>query len=231
MQEILDVHKNENQTPINPTTSLGGSKPGDNLHNLSEEIEKNDKFSDSLKSRRKYKDVSDAAQAAFESAAYAAEAARAAVELSRSDSHDPDSQDSPGTQPRKLHYKYKPVETSSESENEEIHIENQAEELKKSIPSSSADTTRYSLEPERHDDPFGKDIVFDESDSETENEQKSTPPPHKQILSSFQADLKIETGRKHSTGDDAAGSGIQNAPRLNIEKGPFSVRTRRVRGY
>ncbi|VFQ78081.1 unnamed protein product [Cuscuta campestris] len=35
--------------------------------------------------RRKYKDVGDAAQAAFESAADAAEAARAAVELSRSD--------------------------------------------------------------------------------------------------------------------------------------------------
>lgn len=34
----------------------------------------------------KYKDVADAAQAAFESAAYAAAAARAAVELSRSES-------------------------------------------------------------------------------------------------------------------------------------------------
>ncbi|KAL6577689.1 hypothetical protein OROMI_010017 [Orobanche minor] len=39
--------------------------------------------------RRKYKDVAEAAQAAFESAAYAAAAARAAVELSRSDSIDP----------------------------------------------------------------------------------------------------------------------------------------------
>lgn len=36
--------------------------------------------------RRKYRDVADAAQAAFESAAYAAAAARIAVELSRSES-------------------------------------------------------------------------------------------------------------------------------------------------
>lgn len=38
--------------------------------------------------RRKYRDVADAAQAAFESAAYAAAAARIAVELSRSESSD-----------------------------------------------------------------------------------------------------------------------------------------------
>lgn len=38
--------------------------------------------------RRKYRDVADAAQAAFESAAYAAAAARIAVELSRSESAD-----------------------------------------------------------------------------------------------------------------------------------------------
>ncbi|XP_015895592.3 uncharacterized protein LOC107429426 [Ziziphus jujuba] len=230
-EEILDVHKNENQPPPNPSTSLAGSKSRDNLHNLSEEIRKEDEFSDSLKSRKKYKDVADAAQAAFESAAYAAAAARAAVELSRSDPHDPDNQDSPAIQPGELPNKHEPVETSSDSENEEIHIENQAEELKKSMPSSSADAARYSLEAERYDDPFGKDLVFDESDNETENEQNSMPPPHKQIPSRFQAGLKIGSGPQHSTGHDTAGSGIQNAPRLNLEKKPFSVRTRHLRGY
>lgn len=50
----------------------------------------------------KYKDVADAAQAAFESAAYAAAAARAAVELSRSESGGSDHpHNSPRLQTRK----------------------------------------------------------------------------------------------------------------------------------
>lgn len=55
-----------------------------------------------MKGRKKYKDVADAAQAAFESAAYAAAAARAAVELSRSGSYDPDDQNSPGSWSKKV---------------------------------------------------------------------------------------------------------------------------------
>ncbi|XP_042023248.1 uncharacterized protein LOC121770577 isoform X1 [Salvia splendens] len=53
----------------------------------SEEKAEDERESGSL--RGKYKDVADAAQAAFESAAYAAAAARIAVELSRSESGDP----------------------------------------------------------------------------------------------------------------------------------------------
>ncbi|XP_039037287.1 uncharacterized protein LOC120174541 [Hibiscus syriacus] len=56
-----------------------------------------DELSDSTKRRKKYRDVADAAQVAFESAAYAAAAARAAVELFRSDSYDPDYQNSLNT--------------------------------------------------------------------------------------------------------------------------------------
>ncbi|XP_049365033.1 uncharacterized protein LOC125829863 isoform X1 [Solanum verrucosum] len=52
--------------------------------------------------RRKYKDVAAAAQAAFESAAYAAVAARAAVELSRSESRDLDDPKSPSQKPRNV---------------------------------------------------------------------------------------------------------------------------------
>lgn len=64
--------------------------------------EKVESFSDSMKGRKKYKDVADAAQAAFDSAAYAAAAARAAVELSRSGSYDPDDQNSPGSWSKKV---------------------------------------------------------------------------------------------------------------------------------
>ncbi|XP_076906336.1 uncharacterized protein LOC143562412 [Bidens hawaiensis] len=59
-------------------------------------------FSESRKGKKKYRDVEDAAQAAFESAAYAAAAARAAVELSRSRSFGSDNPDSPNSWPRKV---------------------------------------------------------------------------------------------------------------------------------
>ncbi|XP_076951183.1 uncharacterized protein LOC143624398 [Bidens hawaiensis] len=59
-------------------------------------------FPESRKGKKKYRDVEDAAQAAFESAAYAAAAARAAVELSRSRSFGSDNPDSPNSRPRKV---------------------------------------------------------------------------------------------------------------------------------
>ncbi|XP_057478955.1 uncharacterized protein LOC130766268 [Actinidia eriantha] len=67
----------------------GGSKAGDNLNIFHDRIEDMEGLPDSMRGARKYKDVADAAKAAFKSAAYAAEAARAAVELSRSGFHDP----------------------------------------------------------------------------------------------------------------------------------------------
>ncbi|KAK1425649.1 hypothetical protein QVD17_21004 [Tagetes erecta] len=59
-------------------------------------------YSESIKGKKKYKDVEDAAKAAFESAAYAAAAARAAVELSRSRSFGSDNLNSSNSQSRKL---------------------------------------------------------------------------------------------------------------------------------
>ncbi|XXG51029.1 hypothetical protein AAC387_Pa02g4897 [Persea americana] len=61
-----------------------------------------DELSGSMKARKKYADVASAAQAAFESAAQAALAARAAIELSKSETHDSgsDDQSSHGTRGR-----------------------------------------------------------------------------------------------------------------------------------
>uniref|UniRef100_A0A803QKA6 Regulator of Vps4 activity in the MVB pathway protein n=1 Tax=Cannabis sativa TaxID=3483 RepID=A0A803QKA6_CANSA len=64
---------------------------------LSEETKQAEHFSESMKTRRKYRDVADAAQEAFQSAAYAANAARAAVELSMSLSIDKGSEDHHGS--------------------------------------------------------------------------------------------------------------------------------------
>ncbi|XP_073053908.1 uncharacterized protein [Primulina eburnea] len=67
-----------------------------------DDVEEEMDFTESPKHRVKYRDVAHAAQAAFESAAYAAAAARAAVKLSQSESTHPDDQDHPNHQPTKL---------------------------------------------------------------------------------------------------------------------------------
>ncbi|KAF8389783.1 hypothetical protein HHK36_024302 [Tetracentron sinense] len=84
-EEKLDLNQKQNQPENDPS--------------LPKEIEQDKQFSGSMKSR-KYKDVAAAAQAAFESAAYAADAARAAVELSRSESQDKDPDDQSSRTPR-----------------------------------------------------------------------------------------------------------------------------------
>ncbi|KAK4771927.1 hypothetical protein SAY86_013702 [Trapa natans] len=74
--------KPEGPNPGEPSSSRS-PRAGDDIETSLDGMESVG-LSDSLKAKQKYKDVVDAAQAAFESAAYAAAAARAAVELSRS---------------------------------------------------------------------------------------------------------------------------------------------------
>lgn len=242
----MDVNKKQNQHEPNTSANSGNTKVGDNLQILHEEIEKDDRFSDSMKTRRKYRDVAAAAQAAFESAAYAADAARAAVELSRSEPHDPDDQGSPSTGQGKVLNMHGIVKPEFESINEEILNENRAEEmkqknaveLKRSISASSSNSSEYiskvtaisSDDVQSQGDPFDKELHFDESDNETENEQSSISP-HKQIPSRSQVGLKVESSLRNPIGHVAEGSGAHGAHRINIEKRPISVRTRQVRGY
>ncbi|XP_022865304.1 uncharacterized protein LOC111385161 [Olea europaea var. sylvestris] len=90
----------KNQQESSRITTSGVSNPEENRRMWPEDIETVEIFSDSVKMRRRYTDVADAAQAAYESASYAAAAARAAVELSRSESTDPDGPNSPNVQER-----------------------------------------------------------------------------------------------------------------------------------
>ncbi|XP_059655532.1 uncharacterized protein LOC132302639 [Cornus florida] len=98
-EEKLEEDQKQNQPNPNPSANSGDDKLGDGSQILRDDIERVERFSDSVMGKKKYKDVADAAQAAFESAAYAAAAARAAVELSRSESHEPD--DPSGPSPRR----------------------------------------------------------------------------------------------------------------------------------
>ncbi|KAL4577008.1 hypothetical protein LXL04_013109 [Taraxacum kok-saghyz] len=68
---------------------------------LGDEFDEALSFSESRKGKKKYRDVEDAAQAAFELAADATNAARAAVELSRTKSFGSDNPNSPNSRPRK----------------------------------------------------------------------------------------------------------------------------------
>ncbi|KAK1412073.1 hypothetical protein QVD17_33038 [Tagetes erecta] len=96
---------------------------------LDDEIDEVLSFNESRTGKKKYKDVEDAAQAAFESAAYAAAAARAAVELSRSRSFGSDNPDSPNSRPRKV----------LDSKNEKSKLQMENEETSKSMVFDESD--------------------------------------------------------------------------------------------
>ncbi|XP_052482745.1 uncharacterized protein LOC105783048 isoform X1 [Gossypium raimondii] len=120
--------------------NLDVSKKQETSVKASHDAGDDDEFSDSTKTRRKYRDVADAAQAAFESAAYAAAAARAAVELSRSDSYDPDDQNGPNTRQNTVSDKQEANSKDMEnhgSQAVELNHTKKTPEIKMSSPSSS----------------------------------------------------------------------------------------------
>ncbi|XP_057491435.1 uncharacterized protein LOC130777182 [Actinidia eriantha] len=88
-EEKITIAKEKELQPIE-AANLNDLELGVDAKSFSEMITRDEKFSESMKGRKKYKDVAAAARDAFESAAYAAAAARAAVELSRSESWDED---------------------------------------------------------------------------------------------------------------------------------------------
>lgn len=230
------MSKKQYQADLNTSPKLAQPVPGDSSHG---EIGKDD-FSDSMKAKKKYKDVADAAQAAFESAAYAAAAAQAAVELARPDSRDPDDHDSPHDQRREASDKHEQMNVESKSKDDDIQGGSQSEESNnknaaehgKAMSVSSSDSNdediiRVNTMSFRNEvDPvklLDKDIVFDESDIE------DSTMSCEQRASSSQAGLMSEKVRRSAHA--AEGSGLQSKQHLNMVKGPISVRTRQVRGH
>ncbi|XP_050221346.1 uncharacterized protein LOC126671608 [Mercurialis annua] len=212
----------------------GSPKVVENLKFSSEEMG-SDGFSDSVKSRKKYRDVAAAAQAAYESAEYAAAAARAAVELSRSYPRDPDDQSSPSNRGRKVYVNEETQKSESELENHEIQSQIEDSQVKNnnaveqnSVPSSATSSfivgndsrvTSMTLDAEELVRRLDKDIVFDESDSETHysgSEVRKIPPV-------------IQAGNKLDSVNGTEGSGFQSSEHLNRgRQGRFSVRTRSI---
>ncbi|CAL0318103.1 unnamed protein product [Lupinus luteus] len=137
VEEQLNVQK---QNKPEPEMKL------ENLH-ISHNRGKDGDLSNSFKTRQKYKGVADAAQAAFESATYAAAAARAAVELSRSE------------------------------------------------PDDFFKGANVTVDAEFEANLFEKELVFEESDSDSENEQNRNQY-RKQITSRYDAGLEVESGSR-----------------------------------
>ncbi|XP_065880477.1 uncharacterized protein [Euphorbia lathyris] len=205
--------KTEEKLPIDTSS---GPKLDSSLHISSDEMMGKNVLTDIRKTRKKYKDVADAAQAAFESAAYAAEAARAAVELSRSESHDPDNQDGPYNQGRKSSDRHKPMTLESDSDPENLEINtselkvNNVVEEKSSTSSTTSNSdlieddlrvNSMSLDPDQLAKQLEKDVVFYDSDGERDVQEATEAP------------------------------GSQGSVHLNREQGRISVRTKGVRRY
>ncbi|KAH7836112.1 hypothetical protein Vadar_032842 [Vaccinium darrowii] len=180
-EEKFEIEQKQNHPES--TGISDGSKLCDDYHtNLQNEVEDVD-LSDSMKATRKYKDVADAAEDAFISAAYAAAAARAAVELSRSESHDPDEHNSPGPvfdKNNSMKIKFQNTKENHlkriEDQNgvlgfEKVHpIQNYHSESEDEILCEAKDKDSKEGRSVAHSRP-SEGIVFDESDEETRSKQ------------------------------------------------------------
>ncbi|KAK4357590.1 hypothetical protein RND71_023200 [Anisodus tanguticus] len=171
--------------------------------------------------RRKYKDVADAAQAAFESAAYAAAAARAAVELSRSESRDPDDPRSPSQKPRNVSESCddsksefragennkrvnvgdgveKINQFSDGDEVEELKQRKFIEQFKRSVSASSSDSGDDILVDEVMGPGHG--VIFYEIDEDVGEESRipSLKRPKNEVFGSEKSDSKDATEKQFS---------------------------------
>ncbi|XP_010926145.1 uncharacterized protein [Elaeis guineensis] len=193
-----DPNLNQRRNQSQPVVNLSS----DTTHKLSE-LDREENLS--LGGREQYKDVVSAAEAAFESAAYAAAAARAAVELSRSESQVSGDPGEPDSGRRTEAYeqrrdedetlggviddvKMHPVHSYSSESEEEIPMKNPRAKSRTWLERSSSSSSSDSTEPPLLDKnkasnelgspgPKGKEIVFDTSDSETEMDRNLGAKP------------------------------------------------------
>lgn len=201
--------------------------------------------------RRKFKDVEAAAQAAFESAAYAAAAARAAVELSRSESRDTDDPKSPSQKPRdvsdsredlksefhageeKNNEGVEKIETSQNygfhsevdqfsdgDEVEEVEQKKFEKQFKRSVSVSSSDISADDILVDEVKSPR-HGVIYDEIDEEVgeENRIPSLKHPKNEVFGS----------PVHQAANEKEIEGFtkQGAEKLDINKKPISMRTRK----
>ncbi|GMH27516.1 hypothetical protein Nepgr_029359 [Nepenthes gracilis] len=214
-------------------------KPGDDLEFLPETTDK-DEWLSSMNTRKRYKDVADAAREAFQSAAYAAAAARAAVELSRTGPPASDDHGSSNTQASGVWQAEVPNlelnkdpsmdDYSLDSGGEEIEDETKAEDMK--LINRHEDSKLEELGQTNHLEETVHDATKkEESSSISSMENVDAPQPHRgtgtelpysthnQMLPSLKTGVR--TGTKSTDDPVHSASGLGNA-----EKRPISSRFR-----
>ncbi|CAD5179210.1 unnamed protein product [Musa acuminata subsp. malaccensis] len=186
---LCRVHKMKRTKKKMAPLIQGNSMVSPPTHLNLEQLESDD--NPAFRSHQKYDDVASAAQAAFESAAFAAAAARAAVELCRSESQEKGSADESkaGSQKRsdingsesKIHHDQNSGSDSDEGmkakQDDLLHKERIRERFEMQLQRSSSSISDASDEDnagssEQHSAGFrGKNILFDESDNEEEKDR------------------------------------------------------------
>ncbi|XP_030552152.1 uncharacterized protein LOC115756478 isoform X2 [Rhodamnia argentea] len=226
--------------PDQPINSAYSRPSVDNNMESTSKTSVMDEFSDSFEARSEYQDVAEAAQAAFVSAAYAAAAARAAVELSRSESFDPDDQNSPSPSARRLEAKQ--VFDHNERQLQNAHgprgpvMGRNAAETRPSVSSLTSDSGELTMTPRvgaGRSDRSREEIYFDRSDDE-ECDRIESPCDFSspmQIPSRSRAGTKAESGAGGHVARPAEATGAHVRQVLDLERRPMSVRSRHVRGY
>lgn len=206
--------------------------------------------------RGKYKDVADAAQAAFESAAYAAAAARAAVELSRSESRDPDDPKSPSQKPRNVSDFREDLKSEfhagGEKNSEGVNVGDGDEKIQPSqnygyhpeVEQFSDGDKMEELKQRKSKEQFKRSVSASSSDSEGDIlVDEVIGPRHGVIFDEIDEEVGEESripslkrpknevfgSAVHQAGNEKEIEGFtkQGAENLDINKKPISVRTRK----
>lgn len=208
MQENV---KKEHELKPQVSENLSGLKAGEAFYNFTPNMEET---TDLIQTRRKYKDVADAAQAAYQSAAYAAAAARMAVELSKSENHDSDDHNN--------HHK------SGRRREREEERETTKSKVQPTKQSSFLSTIKDQTEGEDED----IQCDFDESDDEKGGDDTEAMNLDNE-MDRYQKRYPLRSGEgaKQKSGYENFGLNLNmetkiQKPELVREKRPVSVRTR-----
>lgn len=190
---------------------------------FTEKIVKMEELSDSIKLKRTYKDVADAAQAAFESAAYAAEAARIAVELSKSQNNDPDDQDTTKSEDETMGKGFGKRDLIQEFDSETEDEKEILSEIKRGTKFDKSDDENGN-ENEEGEAKLSETIVNKE-DAEVLNLDTDMDKSLKRFPKKYEDGVKTDSGFENIAPNFKKESEIQTPPRSE-EKKRVSVRTR-----
>ncbi|XP_021723840.1 uncharacterized protein LOC110691235 isoform X2 [Chenopodium quinoa] len=248
-----EVNKEEDNRCAKNQSASSGVNFGDDRKDYPEEMCRVGDLSLSLNRGKQYKDVAEAAQEAFLSAAYAASAARAAVDLSRSSSGGPpDDLNHPSNKQRK-----QVMDSNSEVKSRTVNSQkNNSRELEDSVLRHEEvyPFDKYSLNSDEEEicqsdqminikqvDPrsiaeqnlkFSENIGEDVAKSETYSLEDKDEKEKRETKLLYYSPKRTATNIQANSGKDSkehisAGMAVKSSQRLNTVNRPVSVRTRR----